>query len=87
MKISGCVFQQRNIKTKTDDTFEAYYKGKYIYVTSVHNPRHPVFDHLNKYDIFVKDIKTDLYDVDTYEYFHNIQDAIRYALKGACLIK
>ena len=34
----------------------------------------------------VMDIKTGMYDVQTYEDHHTIEDAIRSSLKGCCLL-
>lgn len=86
MKISEAIIQNRNIKVNTEDDFEAVYKGKQIIVSTNHGLGKPKYDHLRRYNIEVIDIKTGMRDVDTYEDCHTKHDAIRYALKGACLI-
>jgi hypothetical protein len=86
MKISGAVIQERNIKTYTDNDFDGTYKGKRIIATTDHGFGKPKYDHLKRFYIYVVDIKTGMYDVQTHEDFHTINDAIRYALKGSCLI-
>lgn len=86
MKVSGCTIQKRQIIESTESIFNANYKGKRIYITTNHKLGKPRYDHLKRYLIDVVDIKTLMYDVQTYEDFHTIQDAIRYALKGAMLI-
>lgn len=87
MKIAGCIIQNRNIIESNQHTFHAIYKGKNIYVSSIHELGKPKYDHLTRFNIYVIDNKTELLDVDCYEDFHNIRDAIIFALKGACLIK
>jgi hypothetical protein len=86
MKISGAVIQNRNIKTSTEDVFDAKYKGKHIYITTDHGFGKPQYKHLKRFCIDVIDIKTGTRDVDSYNDFHEIRDAIRFALDGACLI-
>jgi len=86
MKISGLVIQNKKITLCTETDFEATYKGKLICITTNHGHRKPKHDFLLCYDIVVIDIRTGLKDVNTYEDFHNIQDAIRCALQGACLL-
>lgn len=87
MRISAnCVIQNRNISVNTENDFNATYKGKKIIISTNHgfgNARH---DYLKRYNIDVIDIKTGLKDVQSYEDFHKIKDAIRYALRGACLL-
>lgn len=85
MKISGAVIQTRNIIVSTDEKFAATYKGHRIYITTDHGFGKPKHDHLKRYliDVYGPD---GLKAVDSYEDLHNIKDAIRYALKGACLI-
>lgn len=87
MRVSGCVFQTRCIENYTDDDFEAKYKGKRIVISTSHGFGKPKYEHLKRFVIDVIDIKTGLKDVDSYEDFHDIRDAIRYALVGACLTK
>lgn len=86
MKISGAIIQQRNIEVSTENNFRATYKGKQINITTEHGFGDPEFNHLKRFNIDVIDIETGMYDVQTYEDCHEINDAIRYALKGACLI-
>ena len=86
MKItSEAIIQNRNISRYSEDVFEATYKGRDIYITTDHVYGKPKYDHLRRYDIVVT--INGSYEVNTYEDFHTMQDAIRYALKGACLIK
>lgn len=86
MKISGAIIQQRNIIVSSENEFQATYKGKEIYISTEHSLGKPKYDHLKRFNIDVQDMNTGMYDVQTYEDFHEINDAIRYALKGACLI-
>ncbi|WP_065218427.1 MULTISPECIES: hypothetical protein [Butyricimonas] len=86
MKISGCIIQKRNIKESNKDTFYASYRGKRIYVSSNHGFGKAEYDHLTRFYIFVVDAKTEICDVDMYEDCHDIREAIRVALKGACFI-
>lgn len=86
MKISGCVIQNRNIKENTPSDFIATYKGKQIIVSSNHGFGKPIYEHLTRFNIDVIDIKTGMIDVESYEDCHEIRDAIRHALHGACLI-
>ena len=87
MKVSGIVIQNRNISINTENDFQATYKGKRIVISTNHGFGKPKYDHLKRYIIDVKDIKTGMYDVQSYEDFHTMRDAIRSALIGACLIK
>jgi len=86
MKISGIVIQNRNIERYSDDNFNATYKGKRIAITTDHGFGKPKHDFLNRYCIDVWDIKSGMKDVDSWQDFHNMRDAIRFALIGACLI-
>ena len=86
MKISGAIIQKRNIIVSSKNEFQATYKGKEIYISTEHSLGKPKYDHLKRFNIDVQDINTGMYDVQTYQDFHEINDAIRYALKGACLI-
>lgn len=85
MKISGVVIQTRNIAQNDKDTFEATYKGCSIRVSSDHGFGEAKLEHLTRFNIDVEGKDGD-YLVETYEDFHNIRDAIRHALIGACLI-
>ena len=86
MKISGAIIQQRNIIENNEYRFEATYKGKKIVVSTIHGLGKPKYPHLTRYNIDVTDIKTGMADVETYEDCHQMRDAIRTALYGACLI-
>jgi len=86
MKISGCIIQKRQILDNTPELFNANYKGKRIYISTDHGFGKPKYDHLKRYNIDVLDIKSDMYDVQTYEDHHTMEDAIRSALKGCCLL-
>ena len=87
MKISGSIIQTRSIVVSSENEFHAIYKGREIYISTEHALGKPKYDHLKRFNIDVQDMKSGMYDVQTYEDFHDIKDAIRYALKGACLIK
>jgi len=82
MKISGSIIQKRNIEIFTENDFQATYKGKNIYISTSHGFGDAKYDQLKRFTIDVNDIKTGMVDVQTYEDFHNIRDAIRYALIG-----
>jgi zona occludens toxin (predicted ATPase) len=86
MKVAEAIIQNRNISINTETDFEATYKGKRISISTNHGFGKPKYDHLKRYIIDVKDIETGLLDVDAYQDFHTMKDAIMYALKGACLI-
>ena len=86
MKISAIVIQNRNISINTENDFDATYKGKRITITTDHGFGKPKYDHLNRYCIDVWDIKSGMKDVDAWQDFHTMRDAIRFALIGACLI-
>ena len=86
MKISGAIIQPRNIEVSTENEFRATYKGKQISITTDHGFGKPKYDYLKRFMIDVIDIETGMVDVQTYEDFHEVKDAVRSALKGACLI-
>lgn len=86
MKVSGCIIQNRTIIDNTENLFNANYKGKRIYITTDHGFGKPEYEHLKRFLIEVLDIKTLMYDVQTYQDCHTIRDAIIYALKGAMLV-
>lgn len=69
-----------------ETTFHATYKGYEIYLTSIHGHGKPQYNHLTIYNIEVRKNESGILDVSTWEDFHTMRDAIRYALKGACLI-
>lgn len=85
MKISGLIIQDRNISVNTEDEFRANYKGKSIYISTNHGFGKARYHHLKRFNIEVAD-KTGCLDVNTYQDFHEIKDAIRFALIEACLL-
>ncbi len=87
MKISGCVFFKKNIYKESENHFEATYKGKRFCVTTDHGFGKPRYNHLKRFMIDVVDIKSGMYDVQSYEDFHNINEAISSALIGSMLYK
>lgn len=87
MKISGLVIQNRNISINTENDFVATYKGKEIIISTNHGFGKAKYEHLKRYNIDVNHIATGIKDVQTYEDFHNMKDAIRFALIGACLLQ
>lgn len=87
MKISGLIIQDRKIISNSDNIFDATYKGKHIYITTDHGFGNAKYSHLKRFLVDVKDIKTGMYDVESYQDLHTIRDAISYALKGAMLLK
>lgn len=86
MKISGAIIRDKFISENTPDKFNAIYKGREINITTDHGHGKPKYDHLKRYDITVIHLESGMYDVNTYEDLHTMQDAIRYALKKACLL-
>ena len=84
MKISGAIIRDKFISENTPDKFNAIYKGREINITTDHGHGKPKYDHLKRYDITVT--LNGSYEVNTYEDCHTMKDAIRYALKGACLL-
>lgn len=86
MKISGAIIREKFISENTPDKFNAIYKGREINITTDHGHGKPKYNHLKRYGITVIHLESGMYDVNTYEDFHTMQDAIRYALKGACLL-
>lgn len=86
MKVLGCIIQKRQIIDHTKNLFDANYKGKRIYISTDHGFGKPKNAYLKRFLIDVVDIKTGMYDVQTYEDFEHIDEAIEYALKGAMLV-
>jgi hypothetical protein len=76
----------RSFKDCGKSLFNANYKGKRIYISTDHGFGKPQYDHLKRFLIDVVDIKTGMYDVQSYQDCHTIRDAIIYALKGAMLV-
>ena len=67
--------------------FEIPEKASAIHgITTDHGFGKPQYDHLKRFLIDVVDIKTGMYDVQSYQDFHTVRDAIIYALKGAMLV-
>jgi hypothetical protein len=85
MKVSGCVIQEKNIAVNTSESFEATYKGKRIYITTDHGFGESKYPLCKRFLIDVVDIKTGMYDVQSYQDHQKIRDALIYALKGAML--
>ena len=86
MKISNLIIQNKNIKLYTENDFVAKYKGKKIFITTDHGFGESKFFYLKRFLIDVIDIKTGMKDVDSYEDCNNIEEAIKSALIGACLL-
>lgn len=86
MKIAGCNFRANKIQDHTSNLFEATYKGKRFYISTDHGFEKPKDGCLKRYLIDVIDIKTGMYDVQTYKDLTSIAAAIIYALKGTMLI-
>ena len=84
MKISGIVIQNRSISKNTENDFIATYKERIIEISTNHDLGSPKWDHLKRYNIEVT--FNGSYEVNTWQDFHTMRDAIRYALIGACLI-
>ena len=85
MKIRGKVIQNRMIREYTKDVFDASYKNREIYITTDHGHGEPEDEELNRYDITVRAFEG-MYDVDTWEDFSTIEEAIHFALEGAMLL-
>jgi hypothetical protein len=85
MKIAGCVIKKSQIIDNTLALFNAKYKGKRIYISKDHGFGKAKYPHLSRFLIDVKDIKTGMYDVQTYQDFEHIDEAIEYALREAML--
>lgn len=84
MKISTAVIQRRNIVIITPNAFRATYKGRVINITTDHGfgkPKHP--DYIRFY---ITVTFRGYYEVDTWADLFSRNEAIEYALKGACLI-
>jgi hypothetical protein len=86
MKVSGAIIRNKFIKENSSSSFSAIYKGREINITTNHGHGDPQYSHLKRYDITVIHLQSGIYDVNTYQDCHSMQDAIRYALKGACLL-
>lgn len=86
MKIAGRIIQNRNIIQNDPDYFEANYKHVTIVITTNHGFGRPKHKHLTRYSIDVYGRDNGIYDVQTWEDCHTLKDAIREALKGACLL-
>lgn len=85
MKVGNAVIRKKAIEISTPDQFYAEYKGRKISITTNHGYGEPRVPGLKRFLIDVTDIKTGMLDVDTYEDFETIDQAISYALEGAML--
>lgn len=83
MKVLGCIIQNRQIIDHTENLFNARYRGKSIYISTSHEFGVPKYSRLKRFLINVADIKSGIYYIQTYQDFEHIDDAIKYALKGA----
>ena len=86
MKIAGTIFRNKSVISNTPDEFDATYKGKHIVITTDHGFGAAREFGYRRFDITVRDIKTGMLDVNTYEDFETIGDAIQYALIGSMVI-
>jgi hypothetical protein len=87
MQVGGCTFRKNKIRISTDEHFEATYKGKQFYISTDHGFGDAEYDHLKRFNIEVTDIKSGMLDADSYQDFHDIKGAIRWALIGCCLLE
>lgn len=87
MKINNIVIRPSRISIHNKDTFHAQYKGKTIQITTDHNLGKSKDKNLTRYMVDVWDNKSGMKDVDALQDLENINEAILYALEGACLIK
>jgi len=85
MKIAGCTIFNKFIEENTEKQFTATYKGSRICITTDHGHGMPKEKHLKRYDIDVR-AKSGQLEVNTWQDLHTMADAIKYALKGSCLI-
>ena len=86
MKIAGCIFRKSEIREYTRTTFLAHYKKREFYITS--NQGYGKAKEPGKTRFYLSVMGDDgIYDVDYYDDFNNIKEAIEAALKGACLNK
>ena len=86
MKVSTAIIQNKKISEHSETDFVATYKGREIKITTNHGHGKAEYDHLTRYDITVIHLESGMHDVNTYEDFHTMRDAIRYAIIGACLM-
>lgn len=86
MKILGCVFRQSEIKKYDAKTFVAHYKKRTIYVSSDHGfgkAKEP-----GKIRFYQEVFGDDgIYDMECYNDFYEIEEAIKDTLIGAGLAK
>lgn len=88
MKIAGCIFQKRKIRSNTPDLFDADYKGHNFYITTGHGFGEPENEDLKRFNIDVVDNDAESFAtvVETYEDYETIEEAIKSALEGAMLL-
>lgn len=85
MKIEGCIIQKKKIITYSNHDFQAWYKHRFIYVSDDHGYGQPKSKDLRRYHVEVFGVDG-IHDVNDTKDFPTIEDAIKYALEGACLI-
>lgn len=85
MKVAGRIIQNRNIIQNDPDYFEANYKHVTIFITTNHGFGKPKYKHLTRYSIDVYGRNNGIYDMQSWEDCHDMKDAIKHALEGACL--
>jgi hypothetical protein len=76
----------KSIEVSNEETFIARYKGRYIYITTDHGHGKAQYKWLKRFHMDVIHEKSGMYDCEAVEDHHNINDAIRSALKGSMLI-
>lgn len=81
MKIAGHIIQNKNIERNSELEFVAKYKGYKIKISSNPEFGEPKFDHLTRFRIEIRAIHGENLEVDLYDDWHTIRDAIRVALK------
>lgn len=85
MKIEGCIIQKKKIIVYSNHDFQAWYKHRFIYVSDDHGYGQPKSKDLRRYHVEVFGVDG-IHDVNDTKDFPTIEDAIKYALEGACLI-
>lgn len=87
MKILNSLFRKNKIIIYNKNNFIATYKNKYFHITSDHGYGKSSVDVNIRFCIDVIDLKSGMYDVFTYQDVETIEEAIKFALKGSCLVK
>ena len=86
MKIGSAVIQNRKIQVHKENHFEAFYKGRKIYVSSDHGFG-PAFEKgLTRYHIAVWEWESAIHDYNGYIDLPDLNSAIKEALEGSCLM-